>query len=97
PPPTLFPYTTLFRSSHPELASPPPKPTLYSTFFLSPPRRLHAQSAEPCLRRLPDPPTTGRGARSVPARQAGSLTRTRKCRSGGRSEEHTSELQSLAY
>src|SRR2546423_10962934 len=86
---TLFPYTTLFRSPH----------RLAGADLLRPGRRGH-RVPHPARRcgpvRVDDghrddvrrPPGTGR--RPLPAALTGSVSR-------GRSEEHTSELQSLAY
>src|SRR3546814_3194435 len=68
---TLFPYTTLFRSSR------------------SPSRRRSTADRRRPDWRAPAPPPTA-------PRSAGGCSSLRECaRSGGRSEEHTSELQSL--
>src|SRR3989441_5105046 len=67
---TLFPYTTLFRSTEPE------------------PGRAEAATAELLEGEIVHVRRTGTGR--VPGR-------TDRCPGGARSEEHTSELQSLAY
>src|SRR5205823_13450693 len=72
--PTLFPYTTLFRSPR----SPPGCPAALRWT-----RRAHRR-----------PPHSPADARSSAARRA---TRAFWWRYSRRSEEHTSELQSLAY
>src|SRR2546425_8427982 len=79
---TLFPYTTLFRSGR--LPSPPPRAGRGGR---TRPRTAPARAAGPASPR----PVAG-----VPR----VLATTRAPRGGrvpGRSEEHTSELQSLAY
>src|SRR5687767_15283336 len=73
---TLFPYTTLFRSLHPDPAR-----------DLRPDLRVHQPRADPARRGGRDLRTAR--ALFVPS-AAGELRRPR-------SEEHTSELQSLAY
>src|SRR3712207_8632407 len=76
---TLFPSTTLFRSTVREVsgaACSHPEP-------LAPPRAGAARAARP------DPPAGGRPARR------GQVDAAR--RAAGRSEEHTSELQSRQY
>src|SRR3712207_7562047 len=75
---TLFPYTTLFRSKHPD--------------------RGPGLNRPPRLR--PSPPEEPREGRQSPARRR--ETSIRSCRPSptrqtGRSEEHTSELQSRQY
>src|SRR2546425_5100268 len=61
---TLFPYTTLFRSSKPALQSPSQSRSMRSPY---------------------------------PSSREWVLSPLRECEQGRRSEEHTSELQSLAY
>src|SRR2546425_5961387 len=73
---TLFPYTTLFRSSPPII-------------------RLSSATAHSLSDGIAAgvPPPTAAGS----TRAEGSSTRPLARRSSSRSEEHTSELQSLAY
>src|SRR5205823_8067915 len=80
---------------------PPPTSTLfpYTTLFRSRPKKTRAPSAasvsgirpRPARRSLP------RGSWKRHARSASSSSPTAACSSRSRSEEHTSELQSLAY
>src|SRR5205823_13425761 len=91
PPPRspLFPYTTLFRS--PPMA--PAPQTRIRIFVSSLPALRHYPRSRPAARGFP---------RRLPARGRACPRRSvdrgrRSCRRRGRSEEHTSELQSLAY
>src|SRR3546814_4435071 len=77
---TLFPYTTLFRSS---------------VARCSRPRRRPAATPRSDRRRSPRPTGNRRGKRSASFFVLGFLVRRRVGRRGERSEEHTSELQSL--
>src|SRR5205823_14954101 len=83
PSPTLFPYTTLFRSSsHRLFPPPPPPPTLDSRHPGQNPRSLGPRPSRQTARSHPE------------------VLRLRRRLQDGfelRSEEHTSELQSLAY
>src|SRR3546814_2245390 len=74
---TLFPYTTLFRASHPSAST--------GTLF-SPCKYFHRFSAR---FRPPATPAT------TPGRGLSDLASARSITSRRRSEEHTSELQSL--
>src|SRR2546425_3079758 len=67
---TLFPYTTLFRSTHPEQLFAGPAWHCSEPVFRAPRYRVDSPEGSPAPARLP---------------------------SDRRSEEHTSELQSLAY
>src|SRR5205823_12775802 len=80
---TLFPYTTLFRSPPPLCAPPAPCPCCRV------PTAPALRGARYAVTRPPPRPAPLRsaGASCPPARRTGR----------GRSEEHTSELQSLAY
>src|SRR3712207_7333422 len=78
---TLFPYTTLFRSSSHAPASPPGNPwTQLSSLNSASAATSGPQAAEP----------------SLEPRQA-SVAVSNVCSTGTRSEEHTSELQSRQY
>src|SRR5205814_10725864 len=82
PPPPLFPYTTLFRSS-------PPRRT----------DRSRGRAARSPRGRSRPPPPRGPRARAADASPGGSRRRRPRpeCAFWGRSEEHTSELQSLRH
>src|SRR5687767_15409916 len=80
---TLFPYTTLFRSS--------------LTSFKSPPVRVTASRCAGVLRALLLTPKASRLRREPTPRSVPPSLGARRCCFAGRSEEHTSELQSLAY
>src|SRR5687767_15195398 len=79
---TLFPYTTLFRSIHADAATPGPSVT----------RRELARPGR--LRWLAGARTGGEGWNAYEAPDGAPL---RQVAATPRSEEHTSELQSLAY
>src|SRR5687767_15399667 len=81
---TLFPYTTLFRSRCERLQP-------EARRFLRRRVAVGSQSAALFRRRTVEPCA---GSRRSPVRRVGPDWR---CRRRGRSEEHTSELQSLAY
>src|SRR5205823_12511387 len=94
PDPTLFPYTTLFRSASAARITRRARPAPAAAFPrpAAPPRR-RAPGQEPArsVRRPARPAPAPRrepGQKAAPARTA---------RQESRSEEHTSELQSLAY
>src|SRR3546814_1235003 len=98
-PDTLFPYTTLFRSGKASQRSDAGQmqPALsaafrYETLHL----RIFASRQETSLRNTPPPspapiPASLASVRGVHRR----LSDRARCRRAGRSEEHTSELQSL--
>src|SRR3546814_1845308 len=108
---TLFPYTTLFRSAQPELKSPLPiRTALISGRQLengmSAFGHEHIQVAMAEIRRIPDvliekllaecPSRRQLQLASTPGRDADQGKEcTEQNTPGGRSEEHTSELQSL--
>src|SRR3546814_3309041 len=71
---TLFPYTTLFRSSSPQTANPPPEPQC------------------PGADQVPSPYTSSPAYITSAASPKSSRAKPRRAK---RSEEHTSELQSL--
>src|SRR5205814_7182014 len=85
PPPTLFPYTTLFRSA-------PAAPACRA--------RRSVGQPDPLLSKPPPRPLSRRRWRRH-ARRAGRRPGRSPCRPGSeghsRSEEHTSELQSLRH
>src|SRR3712207_7857358 len=83
---TLFPYTTLFRSGREPRAARPGAATLAE--------HEPADPGPPLLRR-PGHERAAAGGRDRDRAQAGE--RGRAGRPGGRSEEHTSELQSRQY
>src|SRR5205823_13938205 len=88
PPPSskLFPYTTLFRSER------------AIRELLSDPARLAEMSKTGRDRVLASYSWKGEGARLVEfCNRLGAKPADRAARNGARSEEHTSELQSLAY
>src|SRR5205823_8572057 len=95
PPSPIFPYTTLFRSPH-SLHAPFESRTSYPQWGHNP-SRLRRRRTDARRRRTPHQIREGRAV--APTRnQCGMMTdRTRNGRVGSRSEEHTSELQSLAY
>src|SRR5205823_15090830 len=80
---TLFPYTTLFRSLHAGAASARAAPH-------SAHHRRHRSAARPPADRAAAP-------RDPREPREGGRDRHHRCGGDGRSEEHTSELQSLAY
>src|SRR5207248_11469927 len=83
PRPTLFPYTTLFRSPPDELGRTPPRGA--GADLLAPDSwsgsRPSRECASSCDRLRPAPPLQGKGEEEAPDTEE-------------RSEEHTSELQS---
>src|SRR5205823_11911078 len=83
PHPTLFPYTTLFRSPPPSASSTPTR----AGFGRSP----TAPSPTSAPRGTPT------GSTCTCCRPASSIPCSTRCTWTPRSEEHTSELQSLAY
>src|SRR5205823_12555693 len=93
PPPPLFPYTTLFRSRHGDALEPfrradhdPLRPLAAVSGLLPPlPHRLRRRDDARARRLLPL------------SRRAAVDGRARGLSAAPRSEEHTSELQSLAY
>src|SRR5205823_7681570 len=93
----LFPYTTLFRSRPPELVGQalrrPGGLRPYAAPRGLPPRR----DRPPALRRGPRGRRRGRLAPHRGPRPALGRGRVHRPRPPPRSEEHTSELQSLAY
>src|SRR5687767_15675344 len=91
PPPTppLFPYTTLFRS-----AATPSGEIYYVSLAGS---HLARVDRETGAATIIEPPTAGQGARRVWADRSGNLWISEWNGGQLRSEEHTSELQSLAY
>src|SRR2546425_8940007 len=91
---TLFPYTTLFRSGVPELDLAVFDPKVRR--LLGPAADRHA--VEPRCAQLGPPPAARLGLPVTPRqRRLGRRGVTVGAGEGQRSEEHTSELQSLAY
>src|SRR5205823_12860857 len=90
--PTLFPYTTLFRSRRAEAgrrATPAARPAVAAQDALLQRRpQRQADASRRGLGREPEPP--------APCR-VGAVRRRGRDQPRRRSEEHTSELQSLAY
>src|SRR3712207_680461 len=81
---TLFPYTTLFRSA----SATQIEPSSSSAANTGAARRKATPGRPASKRRTPSPERSER---------ATSAASRRCCHSGGRSEEHTSELQSRQY
>src|SRR5205823_13672791 len=97
--PTRHPSSPTPRPTSPALLRPPPRPTLfpYTTLFRSPAGRPARRRGRP-LRRRVHSALPGRGRQPG----GGGADRRRAGQGDGRgqaerSEEHTSELQSLAY
>src|SRR5205823_10223064 len=90
---TLFPYTTLFRSSHApgRIGIRVFNHYSFPSFSFSLDTNLSKSSAISCARE--DSPRVN----SRPAVKKCSLDSSGNAYTGARSEEHTSELQSLAY
>src|SRR3546814_3716227 len=87
---TLFPYTTLFRSSSTTLRPFGPRVALTALARVLTPRTIFARASSPKRISLADMDVTpGLGIRDWGFERAGAGSRIR------RSEEHTSELQSL--
>src|SRR5205823_10365526 len=89
----LFPYTTLFRSSSRLYAMPPPDPPSVNEGRITTGKPIFAANSNPSRRLLI---SADRGI-SSPIRVIASLNNNRSSAFLIRSEEHTSELQSLAY
>src|SRR5205823_13209824 len=90
PRPTLFPYTTLFRSQAPAAARPMSKPLRLAPMMEPRKTVLGDNGASSAGDVMPIFKTIGRAGKT-PASE------DKTTHGGPRSEEHTSELQSLAY
>src|SRR5205823_11430468 len=90
PPPPLFPSTTLFRSPCRRCAGPRRPDTLLS----SDRRGSSARRPDGCPPLCAPSPATSSPPRNIPCSPRSG---PRRGTTGDRSEEHTSELQSLAY
>src|SRR5205823_15028666 len=89
---TLFPYTTLFRSQADKAR------TIYQRVLELSPDDIRAQAALSTIPETPpEPPVADRKSGAAVPRKTTPVVPKKPERKATRSEEHTSELQSLAY